>query len=77
MQELLKTAISHLPHVNTPIAFEPILNDGDELTRAIEDDVHVHDNDWHLEDMPDPNELDAFWEAVLNELGPDETNDDE
>lgn len=76
MQELLKTVIDHLPPLSRPVAFEPIESDGDELTRAIENDIHAHDNDWQLKEAPDPVQLEAFWDNVLNDLGADTVDED-
>ena len=57
------------------VAFEPISDDDDELTQAITNDVHAHENDWELKDIPDGDALGAFWDEVLAELGPEKVED--
>lgn len=76
MLKLLQSVVEHLPFSQPSVAFEPVVSDDDELTNAIDNDVHTHENDWQLHERVDASKLDAFWDDVLHELGPDETNDE-
>lgn len=64
--ELLET-ITHFGR--RPVAFEetPIENDGDELTKAINDPIY-HDNQWDLHEDVDTEALARFWENAANDL---------
>lgn len=53
------------------LEFVPVPDDDDELTQAIEQDSAVHDNRWVLTEHPDPEELDAFWTKVEQEVTAD------
>lgn len=76
MQELVKTVLEHLPPLSRPVAFEPVQSDSDELTQAIENDIHAQDDDWQLQETPDPAQLEAFWDTVLSDLGADTVDED-
>ena len=67
--QLLDT-IANLGH--KPIAFDPIPveNDGDELTKAINDPIY-HDNHWDLHEDVDGEALQKFWEDATEDLESD------
>lgn len=64
--ELLET-ITHLGQ--KPIAFEPAieLNDGDELTAAINEPIY-HDNNWDLHEAVDGEALAQFWDDATKDM---------
>lgn len=64
--ELIET-IANFGH--KPVAFEPVaeLNDGDELTQAINDPIY-HDNNWDLHEDVDGEALAEFWAAAAADL---------
>lgn len=66
--ELLAT-ITHFGR--RPVTFEeaPIDDDGDELTRAINEPIY-HDNTWDLHEEVDTEALAAFWEHAANDTEP-------
>lgn len=47
-----------------PMQLSPIKEDSDELTEDVKSDPIAHDNNWELNDRPDENELEAFWNRV-------------
>ena len=47
--------------------FEPVPIEDDELIQAIENDIVQADNNWQLEERPDPDRLEAFWRNVVSE----------
>ena len=40
----------------------------DELASAILNDPIDHDNNWTLEERPDPGKLEAFWDQVVEDV---------
>ena len=64
--ELLET-IANFGH--KPVAFEPVaeLNDGDELTQAINEPIY-HDNNWDLHEDVDGEKLAEFWDEATKDL---------
>lgn len=61
-----------LPHVqlgaSKPLQFTPVVDDQDELTQAIADDVTQHDDDWELEERPNEERLEQYWNDVENDI---------
>lgn len=51
-----------------PVAFEPVTEteDGDELTRAINDPIY-HDNNWDLHEDVDGEALAKFWDEAAKD----------
>lgn len=51
-----------------PVAFEPVaeLDDGDELTHAVNDPIY-HDNHWDLHEDVDGEALAKFWDDASKE----------
>ncbi|HEX4662222.1 MAG TPA: hypothetical protein VH144_01270 [Candidatus Saccharimonadales bacterium] len=49
----------------------PALDDDDDLTRAIKNDVQDHDDNWQLGERPNPDELTQFWTDVEKEITKD------
>lgn len=47
------------------------ISDGDELARAIDNDVVDHDNAWQLVERPDPDSLTRFWTTVEADVAQD------
>ncbi len=73
----------HLPHlgISHPMQFSKVINDNDELTKAIGDDTGIHDDQWTLEELADGKKLDEFWSEVETDIHKDPTwfdfNDDQ
>lgn len=67
--ELLET-LTHFGR--RPVAFEEasVEDDGDELTKAINDPIY-HDNQWDLHEDVDTEALAAFWENAAKETDPE------
>ncbi len=59
-----------LPHLTLPkpMQFVPVVDDGDELTEAINSDPTVHDDQWRLQERPDTSELEQYWDAVETDV---------
>lgn len=61
-----------LPHfdlkASQPVAFSPVTDDDDELTQAIVAEPLQHDDEWQLEEHPDENKLEQFWESVEDDI---------
>ncbi|HKX24581.1 MAG TPA: hypothetical protein VJM46_05050 [Candidatus Saccharimonadales bacterium] len=64
--ELIET-IANFGH--KPVTFEPVaeLNDGDELTQAINEPIY-HDNNWDLHEAVDGEALAQFWDDATKDL---------
>ncbi len=63
-----------LPHKE--MQFAPVQEDDDELSEFIKNDPLAHDNKWDLQEAIDPDQLEAFWNDALKELGPLEAEAD-
>jgi hypothetical protein len=55
-----------LPQLNTftrpkPLEFSPVIEDDDELARAIAEETAERDDEWELEEHPDEVELEEYW----------------
>lgn len=58
--------------------FAPVPNDdGDDLTRDINNDPERQDDKWQLKEDLDGDKLARFWDDALQDLGPDEANSSE
>ena len=61
-----------LPHLEPlhpqPVQFSPVTDDDDELTQAIVSEPAQHDDDWQLEERPDEEKLEEFWNEVENDI---------
>lgn len=74
---MLKLKHTHhltLPHLNLssrPMQLSPVTTDNDELTQAIDADIQTHDDVWQLSERPDANELNQFWEEVVEDVSKD------
>lgn len=55
--------------------FAPVVEDDDEITKLIKGDVDEHDNRWQLNDDLDSEQLSAFWDDALKELGAEQSED--
>ena len=56
--------------------FAPVVEDDDELSQAIKQDPVVQEDNWKLRrDDIDAEELDAFWDQTLREIGPEAPED--
>jgi hypothetical protein len=78
MSDLLQEIENNLAIPHPRMVFEPVLGgDSDELSQAIDEDVHVHENDWDLKELPDAEKLGSFWDEVLSELGPERAEQDD
>lgn len=65
-------SLPQLPVLGEPLQFAPIsVEDNDELTAAIENDVADRDNAWELNERPDMGELTAFWNTVEEDVAND------
>lgn len=73
MLEIKQKPSFQLPHISLPrmMEFDPVVDDGDELTTAIAEDVHVNDDAWELSEHPDTNELERYWEKVEEDIAHD------
>lgn len=63
--------LPHLPSRSAPLAFAPVLDDGDELTQAIVDAPQERDDAWELTERPDVEELTKFWSEVEADVAQD------
>lgn len=63
-----------VPH--REMQFQPVEDDDDDLSKAIQGDAERQDDKWQLTDDLDSTQLAAFWDDALKELGPDEVEQD-
>lgn len=63
-----------VPH--REMKFEPVQEDGDDLTNAITGDADRQDDTWQLTEDLDGSKLAAFWDDTLSELGAEKTEQD-
>lgn len=56
---------THPPLELTPV---PVLDDNDELAQSITNDPINYDDNWTLDERPDTNQLEAFWNTVTDDL---------
>lgn len=54
------------PHMQ----FEPVQEDDDELSKAIQDDNARQEDNWDLTDDLDGDKLAAFWDEAVKDLSP-------
>ena len=52
--------------------FQPVEEDDDDLSKAIQGDADRQDNKWDLTDDLDSTKLAAFWDEALKDLSPAE-----
>lgn len=69
--------ILHSLNPHKEMAFSPVIEDDDELSRFIQSDPLAHDDHWDLHEQVDAEKLDAFWTDAVKELGPLETEQDD
>lgn len=53
--------------------FAPVVEDDDEISQLIKGDVDEHDDRWDLQEDLNAEQLSAFWDDALQELGPDKS----
>lgn len=71
LTEILNSLVPH-----KQMQFAPIEEDDDEISQAINDDPIVHDDQWRLTEDLDGQQLGAFWDTALSELGPELSEDE-
>lgn len=52
--------------------FQPVEDDDDDLSKAIDNDANTHDNRWDLREDIDSTQLANFWDRAVRELGAEE-----
>ena len=62
-----------LPQLNIfarpkPLQFSPVIEDDDELARAIAEETAERDDEWELEEHPDEVELEEYWTEVQSDI---------
>jgi hypothetical protein len=63
-----------VPH--REMQFQPVEDDDDDISKAIQGDADRQDDKWQLTDDLDSVQLDAFWDDALKELGAEEVEQD-
>lgn len=66
MLSIKKSLSFSLPklHSSKPMQLSAVTVDDAELSRSLDSDPDEHDNNWELNERPDENELEAFWNTV-------------
>ena len=72
MLEIKKNHHMNFPHFGFSLPHHmqlaPVTADNDELSIAIDEDPIEHDDNWELVERPDPGKLEAFWNAVVEDV---------
>ena len=58
-----------IPGLNPPVVFEPVPDEDDELIQSINNDPVTNDDNWQLDEVPDEEKLEKFWDDVIAEVG--------